>query len=26
LCSSCHLHYHYLGQSNVSPGQLSLFI
>jgi hypothetical protein len=26
LCSSCHLHYHYLGQCNVSPGQLSLFI
>jgi len=25
LCSSCHLHYHYLGQGNVSPGQLSLF-
>ena len=25
LCSGCHLSYHYLGQSNVSPGQLSLF-
>ena len=25
LCSGCHLSYHYLGQGNVSPGQLSLF-
>lgn len=25
LCSGCHLHYHYLGQANVAPGQLSLF-
>jgi hypothetical protein len=25
LCTGCHLSFHYLGQSNVSPGQLSLF-
>lgn len=25
LCTSCHLSYHNRGQSNVSPGQLSLF-
>jgi len=25
LCSGCHLSYHCRGQSNVSPGQLSLF-
>jgi hypothetical protein len=25
LCSGCHLSYHHLGHSNVSPGQLSLF-
>ena len=25
MCSGCHLSYHYLGHSNVSPGQLSLF-
>lgn len=25
LCSGCHLHYHYLGQTNITPGQLSLF-
>ncbi|MEA5468591.1 HNH endonuclease [Spirulina sp. 06S082] len=25
LCTACHLSYYYLGQSNVSPGQLSLF-
>jgi hypothetical protein len=24
LCSACHLSYHCLGQSNVTPGQLSL--
>ena len=25
LCTACHLSYHNRGQSNVSPGQLSLF-
>jgi 5-methylcytosine-specific restriction endonuclease McrA len=25
LCSSCHLHYHRGGKSNISPGQLSLW-
>lgn len=25
LCNVCHLSYHNCGQSNVSPGQLSLF-
>jgi hypothetical protein len=25
LCVGCHLSYHYLGHSNISPGQLSLF-
>jgi hypothetical protein len=25
LCSGCHLSYHYLEQSNVSPGQLSRY-
>lgn len=26
LCSACHLSYHYLGHSNVTPGQLELEI
>jgi 5-methylcytosine-specific restriction endonuclease McrA len=25
LCTACHLSYHNRGQSNISPGQLSLF-
>jgi len=25
LCRACHLSYHNRGQSNISPGQLSLF-